>query len=670
MANSNFTIPNTTSIDGYSIDLSAGATNGQALTYNGTSFVATTPVGAVASVSNSDGSLTISPTTGAVVASINAAHANNWTGTQTFTAVAATGSSSIDFSGSSGAFRTSTGTNTIEGNLVVPASSSLTFSYANSSGSFDTSTGTFTFRGSVSTSGNPGFDFSGSTGTFKTSTGTNTVEGNLTVPSSALTFDYSPSSGIFKTSTGINTIGGNTILSDQKTFTASYNNGTTGLASPGVIVSLQNQTAATSGVQIRVSPALEFTGTSWNGSASSDTSRIALYQQPIQAATTSANRSGYIPVLNFISSGDGTNSGYGASNLLMIDGYGNVVAPINVNLGTNSYRSTGAFGVLAKGTTPSYSISAQGGQIKGISLATPAAPTLSTNGTAGGTSYTYYIVARDQFGNKTLQSSTTTIATGNATLTSGNSITISWSILSGAYSYDVIRSASGGTPSSTGSIALNLNNVSFTDTGIAASAYTTPARNTTGDILSDGSIIATQHLGVDGYTIDASGGASTNQVLQYNGTSFVPTTLTNTGTVTSVSAGTGMSFSTITTSGSVSIDTTVVPTRKANASETQLTTTSATNVLDYTTGSAGNYIVYIYSRIVTATTNLGINITYTDVTGSQTLTVIAAATPLAVGSYSETPVYLNCTNATHIRVVCTAGTANQVFVSATIIGVQ
>lgn len=42
--------------------------------------------GAVSSVSNSDGTLTISPTTGAVVASIALAHANTWTGVQTFTA--------------------------------------------------------------------------------------------------------------------------------------------------------------------------------------------------------------------------------------------------------------------------------------------------------------------------------------------------------------------------------------------------------------------------------------------------------------------------------------------------------------------------------------------------------------------------------------------------------
>lgn len=44
----------------------------------------TTPTGAISSVSNSDSSLTISPTTGAVVASLNTAHANTWTANQTF----------------------------------------------------------------------------------------------------------------------------------------------------------------------------------------------------------------------------------------------------------------------------------------------------------------------------------------------------------------------------------------------------------------------------------------------------------------------------------------------------------------------------------------------------------------------------------------------------------
>jgi hypothetical protein len=46
--------------------------------------------GAVSSVSNSDGSLTVTPTTGAVGASINTAHANTYTATQTFPAASIT----------------------------------------------------------------------------------------------------------------------------------------------------------------------------------------------------------------------------------------------------------------------------------------------------------------------------------------------------------------------------------------------------------------------------------------------------------------------------------------------------------------------------------------------------------------------------------------------------
>jgi len=47
--------------------------------------------GAVTSVSNSDGTLTISPTSGAVVASLALGHANTWSGLQTFTANCGTG---------------------------------------------------------------------------------------------------------------------------------------------------------------------------------------------------------------------------------------------------------------------------------------------------------------------------------------------------------------------------------------------------------------------------------------------------------------------------------------------------------------------------------------------------------------------------------------------------
>jgi hypothetical protein len=61
-------------------------------------FTATGGGGAVSSVSNSDGSLTVSPTTGSVVASLNVTNPNTWTGLQTFNSGLAM-ASDITFSG-------------------------------------------------------------------------------------------------------------------------------------------------------------------------------------------------------------------------------------------------------------------------------------------------------------------------------------------------------------------------------------------------------------------------------------------------------------------------------------------------------------------------------------------------------------------------------------------
>lgn len=66
-------------------NLASLGASGEVLTSNGAGVLPSfqTNVGAVSSVSNSDGTLTISPTTGVVVASLALAHANTWTGLQT-----------------------------------------------------------------------------------------------------------------------------------------------------------------------------------------------------------------------------------------------------------------------------------------------------------------------------------------------------------------------------------------------------------------------------------------------------------------------------------------------------------------------------------------------------------------------------------------------------------
>ncbi len=86
-------------VDGYTIDAYNGASVGQVLKYDGYSFVPATLVTGVSSISNSDSTLTISPTTGAAVASLNLNHANTWTAKQTFNSHIAVDGYTIDASG-------------------------------------------------------------------------------------------------------------------------------------------------------------------------------------------------------------------------------------------------------------------------------------------------------------------------------------------------------------------------------------------------------------------------------------------------------------------------------------------------------------------------------------------------------------------------------------------
>lgn len=143
------------------------------------------------------------------------------------------------------------------------------------------------------------------------------------------------------------------------------------------------------------------------------------------------------------------------------------------------------------------------------------------------------------------------------------------------------------------------------------------------------------HVNIDGYTIDISGGAVTNQALIYNGSAFVPS---------NISA------------------------EKANAFDTQLTTTSATTIINFTPTANRNHVVYVYYRVANATTNVTIVLNWTDNAGSQNMTILPT-TSTAVGSYSVSPVYIQATTAGAITVVVTAGTANNIFISSTIIAV-
>ena len=103
----------------------------------------------------------------------------------------------------------------------------------------------------------------------------------------------------------------------------------------------------------------------------------------------------------------------------------------------------------------------------------------------------------------------------------------------------------------------------------------------------------------------------------------------------------------------------------ARTVEQQLTGTTATTVATYTPGSTKGLWIGLYYRVVTGATNVTITITYTDTTGAQSYTALPT-TSQAVGSYSMVPIFIVSTAAA-VTVQFTAGTANQVFASASIV---
>jgi hypothetical protein len=103
-------------------------------------------------------------------------------------------------------------------------------------------------------------------------------------------------------------------------------------------------------------------------------------------------------------------------------------------------------------------------------------------------------------------------------------------------------------------------------------------------------------------------------------------------------------------------------------SDVLITSTSATNVLAYMPTAAGNFEILSYIRVVTATTIVSITITYTDGGGAQTLIVLPSQA-LLVGSNMLLPMFINSAANQQITITVTVGTTNQVYVSASIVGV-
>lgn len=123
-----------------------------------------------------------------------------------------------------------------------------------------------------------------------------------------------------------------------------------------------------------------------------------------------------------------------------------------------------------------------------VEVTTPAAPTVANQGTPGSTTVTYKIVAKQSDGSYSAASSAGTTTTANATLNGSNFNRLTWTAVDGADSYDIYRTAAGGTPSTLGKIGTSTT-ATFDDTGLAGDAGTAPATGVDNVILlgADGS---------------------------------------------------------------------------------------------------------------------------------------------------------------------------------------
>lgn len=101
------------------------------------------------------------------------------------------------------------------------------------------------------------------------------------------------------------------------------------------------------------------------------------------------------------------------------------------------------------------------------SLGLPTGLTVTPTGTPGTTTWGYAITAINAVG-ETIACTEVLAATGNAVLSSSNYNALAWTAVTGATSYGVYRKTAGGTPATTGLIALPTTN-SYNDQGAAIS---------------------------------------------------------------------------------------------------------------------------------------------------------------------------------------------------------
>jgi len=100
--------------------------------------------------------------------------------------------------------------------------------------------------------------------------------------------------------------------------------------------------------------------------------------------------------------------------------------------------------------------------------------------------------------------------------------------------------------------------------------------------------------------------------------------------------------------------------------ELELTSTSQTQVCSFTPSSTGMFIIDVFVRVTVATTALTLSASWTDASGMAQSYVWENGTNITIGNRLELPIIITAQSGSQITVYATAGTANQVYVSATI----